>query len=122
MPTLRRRTSEVLWLVLVCCLVASLGPAIAVVLADPHGSFRVALVALALAAWVTRALGEGLATFGLLGAVFAVLALGLYALHAVFGVPVNRILWIGGALASLVLVLLGRALIASGAADNPYED
>lgn len=122
MSTLRRRTSEVLSLGLACCLVASLAAAVIVGLRDPYGSLAVAVVALAIAAGATRVCGEGLATFGFLGAVFVVLALGLYALHVVFAVSGDTILWIGGALASLVLVVLGRALIASGSADNPYDD
>lgn len=122
MALLRRRTSEVLATLLLVCLAASVVGAVLVALRDPTGALRVGVIALFLAAGVTRALDEGLATFGVLGLVFAILALGLYALHVLLGLSGDVVMWIAVAVGLLVLLILGRALVASGSADYPYDD
>lgn len=119
---LRRRTGQILASLLVLCLVFAAIAAIPATCADPSGAFAVAGVAAGLAAALTRALDEGLGTFAMLTAVFVPLGLGLYGLHVVFGLSVGVIFWIGAALAGLVVVLVGRALVASGSADYPYDE
>lgn len=103
------------------CLVASLVGAALVAFRDPAGSLRVGAIALVVAVGVTRALDEGLATFGLLGVVFVVLALGLYALHVIVGLTGDVVGWIAIAVVVLVVVILGRSLVAAGSADYPYD-
>jgi hypothetical protein len=122
MPALRRRTTEVLSSLLIVCLVASLVGAVLVVLRDPVGSMRVSAIAVLVAVGVTEMFGEGLATVGFLGVLFTILALGLWALHVIVGVPGAAVMWVAGLVAALVLVILARSLIAAASADNPYED
>jgi hypothetical protein len=122
MALLRRRTSELLSLALVSCLVIGLVGGILVAIRDPYGSLRVVLLALAVAAALSHSLGEGLIGLAVYGPVFAVLALGLYALFVLCHLPLIAVLWIGGVLGVLVLVILARALIAAGSADYPYDE
>jgi hypothetical protein len=103
-------------------MVAALIGALFVVWRDPRGSLVVVCVAMAAAALVTRAFDDGWMTFSILGVVFVVLALGLYALYVVCGLHPNAIAAIGIGLALLVATILFRALIASGSADYPYDD
>ena len=122
MSLLRRRTSVLISLVLACCLLAGLAGAALVLWREPVVALRITLCTLALAAAVTRSLGERGPTFALLGGMFTILGLGLYALHRFFGVGEHAIAMIAAALASLVAVMLMRALIAAGSADDPYDD
>lgn len=122
MAPLKRRTSELLSLVLVSCLLIGLVGAILVAIRDPYGSLWVACWAAVVAGMLSHSLGEGLVGLALYGPVFVVLALGLYALYVLCGVSFDVILWIAGVLAILILVMLGRSLIAAGSAEYPYDE
>jgi len=122
MAPLRRRTSELLSLALVSCLLVSLVGAILVAIRDPQGALVVALFASAAAACAAHALDEGLVGLGYLGPLFIIFALGLYALRVLLGLPDRVIGVVAVAVTALVVVILGRALIASGSADYPYDE
>lgn len=122
MAPLRRRTGAILSSLLLACLVGALVGGVLVAFRDPLGCVRVGVIALFLAAGITRALDEGLDTFGILGVAFVILSLGLYALHVIGGLSGDAVMWIAGVVGALVVVILGRALVAAGSADYPYDD
>lgn len=88
---------------------------------DPHAALVITIVAAVLACAVCAMVGEFGWGFVALTIVFAILGNGLYALHLLaFDSEVIAI--VGTLLVALVVLILGRALIASGSADYPYDE
>jgi len=119
---LRRRTGELIWTVLLAALVAGLVGAVYVIKTAPElllhlvvpGSLIISIVACA-------AVDEAGWLFVALTLILFVLGTGLCALH-LLGVSANVIALVAVVLAGLIALLLGRALIAAGSADYPYDD
>ena len=118
---LRRRTGELLSLLLLVCLLAGIVGTIYVAWIDPHRALTIAFFACVLALAVCRALDEFGWLLAGLATIFIVLANGLYALF-LLGVSWTVISIVASLLAGLILLILGRALLAAGSADYPYDD
>ncbi len=73
---------------LTCCLF-SIG--VGAIVADPSG---VAGRAFVIFVGVLHALSDSLGSFGLLTGLFAILGLGLYALHVVCGLMIDTVVWL----------------------------
>jgi hypothetical protein len=118
---LRRRTGEILSTLLLASLLASLVGTAYVVWHAPGVALRITIVAIVLACALCAALDE----FGWLAValsiVFAIFGNGLYALH-LLAFDIEVIALVGTLLAALVVLILGRALLASGSADYPYDE
>jgi hypothetical protein len=121
MPMLRRRTSNLLALVLGLAVLGGLVGTGYVLWTRAPLAGPVSLAAFIAAVAVCYALDEFGWLFVALACVFMLLAEGLYALW-LLGVPLHMIGWIAAGLAGVIVIDLGRALIAAGSADYPYDD
>jgi len=117
---LKRRTSRVLSSLLLSALAAGLIGTVFVGLCEPRIALTIAVSATAGAAGLCRALDEFGWLFVALAAIFSVLGNGLYALH-MLGVSFDTIAIVASLLVGLVFLILGRALLAAGSADYPYD-
>lgn len=122
MAALRRQTSAILTTILVACLASGLVGAVRMIWRQPGTSLKVIAAMILLAGAVTHLLGERRATLAILSVVFSDLGLGLCALHLCCGISLDAVLWIAAAIIVLVMLVLVRALIAAGSADDPYRD
>jgi hypothetical protein len=118
---LRRRTSNILSLLLCSAVLGGLAGVIYVFWVEPARLLGISLLAFAAAFGLCRALDEYGWLLVALFVIFAVLGCGLYALH-LLGVPFQAIALVASLLVGLVFVILGRALLAAGSADYPYDD
>lgn len=118
---LRRRTGEILATIFLALLLASLVGTVYVVWHAPGAAVRIAIIATLLACALCAALDE----FGWLAValsiVFSIFGNALYALH-LLAFEIEVIALAGTLIAALVVVILGRALLASGSADDPYDE
>lgn len=105
---------------LAACIVASFVGTAYVLALDRHAALWIAGAALVVAAWSCSSLGERSWTFALLWATTTLLGNGVYALH-LLGIPPVALVGIAGALAALLVLAIGSAMIRSGRAD-PYDD
>jgi hypothetical protein len=121
MALLRRRTGNLLALVLGLAVLGGLAGSVYVLWTRAPLAGPIAFAAFIAAVAACYALDEFGWLFVALAVVFTLLAEGLYAL-ALLGVPLHLIGWIAAALAGVIVIYLGRALIAAGSADYPYDD
>ena len=121
MAPLRRKTSTILSVLLLTAITGGLVGAAYVVWVEPESAGRVCFLALIGAVLVCKALDEFGWLYVALAVIFAVLGCGLYALH-LLGVPFRAIAIVASLLVGLVFVILGRALLAAGSAEYPYDE
>lgn len=118
---LRRRTGELLSVLLLLAVIAGLVGAAYVVWVAPASALAVAFLATAAACAVCMMLDEAGWLLVGLAAIFATLGNGLYALYLI-GVGFDAIAVLACVLVALVFLILARALIAAGSADYPYDE
>lgn len=124
---LRRRTSLILGWIFIIAMLASLVGTAVVVWRAPAVAAKIFSASVLAGVGLARALGElrwsdTLRTGGILGLCFAAFGMGAYALWAFAGVTSTVVIVVLGGAIGLVLVMLVRALIASGSADYPYDE
>jgi hypothetical protein len=118
---LRRRTGTILGFILLACIVGGVVGVVYVAWHEPGRLLGISFAASLLAACFCYALDEFRWLFAALVTIFSTLANGLYAL-LLLGVSWTVMSIIATLLAGLIVLILGRALIAAGSADYPYDD
>lgn len=102
----RRKTLTRLKILLALVVLAALGGAALLVMLDQTTALVIGGVGIgiAIAGYTLHRDAAVLLASALL---YPILALGIYALHAIFGVPTNYLLWISVAVFGLVVLVLG---------------
>jgi hypothetical protein len=120
MAMLRRRTTQLLAIAFSIVFAACLGGATWVIVRDPHLGLVVVATAIVGAVMLYDIL-DGPAFAAIVGAALGIVALGGYALYLA-GASARLAVYAIGGVVVLVVVILLRAMIASGSADDPYDD
>jgi hypothetical protein len=119
MAMLRRRTTQLLALALAIAFAACLGGAAWVIAGEPRLGLVVVAAAIVGVVMLYDVL-DGPLVAAIVGAALGVIALGAYAFYLA-GASARVAVYAAGGVMALVVVVLLRAMIASGAAD-PWDD
>jgi hypothetical protein len=120
MAMLRRRTTQLLAIAFSIVFAACLAGATWVIARDPHLGLVVVAAGIVGVVILYDVL-DGPLFAAIIGAALGVIALGGYALYLAGGSARVAVYAVGGVVA-LVVVIVFRAMIASGSADDPYSD
>ena len=124
---LRRRTSLILGWIFSVLMTASLVGAAVVVWRAPEVAAKIFLASTFAGVGLARAAGvlrwsDTFKSGAIIAVCLAAFGMGAYALWAYGGVPSRVVIGLLVAAIGLVLVMLVRALIAGGSADDPYDE